>query len=398
MKKKTKFAALLIILIILIIICKSILTFDSINYKLNINGNKLKIKEIVNNDNYYIEIKTNKNIYPFRIYEDLSNKRKVVKDIYLYKDDNIECVLPVINDELYTDMVCYKDEILYNYYNFVGNNTSLDKYVNSIELYNINEFENKAINTETIGTIKYNIFTNLSNTVAITTYKGLTINDNEINLFKKDIYNNKLSTFIDNYYIIADYEKNYSFNYFYVVNLDNRKINKLESKNDISYDSYIQGIVDNKIYLYDKDNEVQYEIDVKGSSIDIISSDNYIKYYSNNKWEKMNKAKANKEIYFNYETLDNYFTSYDYVEETDNYYYLLKKDGISYKLYRVDKDNIDVYKYLLDVPTTNIYFSNDYLYYVYKNKLFYYSDGTGLKTILENSELEFNDTIKYYIY
>ena len=295
-------------------------------------------------------------------------------------------------------MACYKDEILYNYYNFVGNNTSLDKYVNSIELYNINEFENKAINTETIGTIKYNIFTNLSNTVAITTYKGLTINDNEINLFKKDIYNNKLSTFIDNYYIIADYEKNYSFNYFYVVNLDNRKINKLESKNDISYDSYIQGIVDNKIYLYDKDNEVQYEIDVKGSSIDIISSDNYIKYYSNNKWEKMNKAKANKEIYFNYETLDNYFTSYDYVEETDNYYYLLKKDGISYKLYRVDKDNIDVYKYLLDVPTTNIYFSNDYLYYVYKNKLFYYSDGTGLKTILENSELEFNDTIKYYIY
>ena len=398
MKKKTKFAALLIILIILIIICKSILTFDSINYKLNINGNKLKIKEIVNNDNYYIEIKTNKNIYPFRIYEDLSNKRKVVKDIYLYKDDNIECVLPVINDELYTDMACYKDEILYNYYNFVGNNTSLDKYVNSIELYNINEFENKAINTETIGTIKYNIFTNLSNTVAITTYKGLTINDNEINLFKKDIYNNKLSTFIDNYYIIADYEKNYSFNYFYVVNLDNRKINKLESKNDISYDSYIQGIVDNKIYLYDKDNEVQYEIDVKGSSIDIISSDNYIKYYSNNKWEKMNKTKANKEIYFNYETLDNYFTSYDYVEETDNYYYLLKKDGISYKLYRVDKDNIDVYKYLLDVPTTNIYFSNDYLYYVYKNKLFYYSDGTGLKTILENSELEFNDTIKYYIY
>ncbi|MBE6139532.1 MAG: hypothetical protein E7174_03450 [Firmicutes bacterium] len=398
MKKKTKFAALLIILIILIIICKSILTFDSINYKLNINGNKLKIKEIVNNDNYYIEIKTNKNIYPFRIYEDLSNKRKVVKDIYLYKDDNIECVLPVINDELYTDMVCYKDEILYNYYNLVGNNTSLDKYVNSIELYNINEFGNKAINTETIGTIKYNIFTNLSNTVAITTYKGLTINDNEINLFKKDIYNNKLSTFIDNYYIIADYEKNYSFNYFYVVNLDNRKINKLESKNDISYDSYIQGIVDNKIYLYDKDNEIQYEIDVKGSSIDIISSDNYIKYYSNNKWEKMNKTKANKEIYFNYETLDNIFTSYDFVEETDNYYYLLKKDGISYKLYRVDKDNIDVYKYLLDVPTTNIYFNNDYLYYVYKNKLFYYSDGTGLKTILENSELEFNDTIKYYIY
>ena len=41
---------------------------------------------------------------------------------------------------------------------------------------------------------------------------------------------------------------------------------------------------------------------------------------------------------------------------------------------------------------------NNYLYYVYKNKLYYYDDKVGFKTILENSELEFNDTIKYYIY
>ena len=112
----------------------------------------------------------------------------------------------------------------------------------------------------------------------------------------------------------------------------------------------------------------------------------------------MNKTKANKEIYFDYQTLDNKFPSYDYVGESFDYYYLLKKDGISYKIYRVDKDNTFVYKYILDVPTTNIYFNNNYLYYVYKNKLFYYSDSTGLKTVLENSELEFNDTIKYYIY
>ena len=54
--------------LVLVLICRSILTFDSINYKLNIDGNKIKIKEIVNVDNYYIEIKTDKNIYPIRIY------------------------------------------------------------------------------------------------------------------------------------------------------------------------------------------------------------------------------------------------------------------------------------------------------------------------------------------
>lgn len=398
MKKKTKILILLLFLIILIIVCKNILTFDSINYKLKIDGNKIKIKEINNKDNYYIEIKTDNKVYPFRIFDNLNNNRKVVENIYLYKDNNVECVLPIINSNIYTDMMCCKDDIIYDYYTLKGQNNSLDKYVSSIKLYNINDFKNNEIDTKIIGTVKYNLFNNVKNKVAITTYNGLIINDEEIKLFNDDIYNNELSTFIDNYYIVADYEGKYSFNRFYIVDLDTRKITELEFKNDISYDSYIQGVVDNKIYLYDKDNENQYEINIKENEITLISNDDYIKYYSNKKWEKMNKTKVNKEIYFDYETLDNNFTSYDYVEEIDNYYYLFKKDGISYKLYRVDKNNINIYKYILDVPTTNIYYNNNYLYYVYKNKLYYYSDSTGLKTILENSELEFNDTIKYYIY
>ena len=190
----------------------------------------------------------------------------------------------------------------------------------------------------------------------------------------------------------------FTFNEFYIVNINNKQITKIKSRNDISYDSYIEGVVDNKVYLYDKDNENQYEIDIDNNEINIVSSDKYIKYYSNNKWEKMNKAKANKEVYFDYSTRDNYFTKYDYVKQSSDYYYLFKQDGISYKLYRVDKNNIDIYKYILDIPTTNINVVNNDLYYIYKNKLYYYSDMVGLKTLLENSELEFNDTIKYYIY
>ena len=398
MKKKTKVITLIFLLLILIIICNSVLSFDSINYKLNVDGSNIRIKEINNNYNCYLEIKTDNKVYPFRIFNDLNNKRKIVKNLYFYKDNNIECILPVINDNLYTDVMCYRDDILYDYHIIKGENKLLDKFVSSIKLYNVNNFKNNEIDTKLIGTVKYNIFDNFKNTVAITTYKGLIINDEEIKLFDNDIYNNKLSAFVNNYYVVGDYEKKYSFKSFYIVNLDSRKITKLKFKYDISYDSYIQGIVDNKIYLYDKDNENQYEIDVKENKITLISSNDYIKYYSNKKWEKMNKAKANKEIYFDYETLDNNFTNYDYVEEVDNYYYLLKKDGISYKLYRVDKNNISLYKYLLEVPTTNIYYNDNYLYYVYKNKLYYYSDSTGLKVMLENSELEFNNTIKYYIY
>ncbi len=397
MKKEIKLLILFLILIILIIVCNRILKFNSITYELNINGNKISVKEEFK-DNYYIEIRSKDNTYPFRVYENLNNKRKIVKDIYLYKDDSVECILPIINNSLYTDIMCFKDGILYDYSNIRGQNNSLDSYVDSLNIYNINDFSNTILSTKSIKTITYNIFSNFKKNVVMSTYDGLVINDEYIKLFDKDVYNNKLSVFLNGYYIVADYMNDFTFNEFYIINISNKQVNKIKSRNDISYDSYIEGIVDNKVYLYDKDNENQYEIDIDNNEINIVSSDKYIKYYSNNKWEKMNKAKANKEIYFDYSTRDNYFTKYDYVKQSSDYYYLFKQDGISYKLYRVDKNNIDVYKYILDIPTTNINVVNNDLYYIYKNKLYYYSDMVGLKILLENSELEFNDTIKYYIY
>ena len=82
MKKKNKLILLTILLVLLIIICRSIFSFKEINYSLNIDGNKIKIKERYNSNNYYIELITDDNIYPFRIYND-NSKRKIVKNVYV---------------------------------------------------------------------------------------------------------------------------------------------------------------------------------------------------------------------------------------------------------------------------------------------------------------------------
>ena len=54
MKKKRKLIVLIICLIVLIIIFKKLFVFESINYNLTINGNKVNIEEIYRDDNYYI--------------------------------------------------------------------------------------------------------------------------------------------------------------------------------------------------------------------------------------------------------------------------------------------------------------------------------------------------------
>lgn len=397
-KKFTKLILMIFVLIILICFSKKLLQVSTLHYKLKYDKNEFEIKETYAKDNYYIEIINSEKVYPIRIYNNLNNKRKIIDKIYFYQDMEFECLLPIINGEIIVDIMCYKDEIIYDYHNIIGLDINLDDYVDSIELYDIDRFADDLSKENSINTVKVYRNNNINNIVAITTYKGLIISGIEIELFKEDIYNNKISTFVDNYYLIADYNNNYEFENFYVVDLISKEIFKIKSKNEISLDSYIQGIVDSKVYLYDKDNENQYEIDINNKKITLISSDNSIKYYKNNTWQNMNKNKIKDEVYFDYETLENNFSDYDEILEDVYYYYLFKKNKVNYDLYRVDKNNLNVYKFLLTVPTTSISYNNNYIYYVFNNKLYYYSDSTGLKTLLEDSELEFNNTIKYYIY
>ena len=152
MNKKTKLNILILILIILIIICKAILKIDKVSYKIKYDDKEFHISEIITNKNNYIEIKYSNTIYPVRIYN--TNKRKIVNKVYYYKDNTYECLLPIISNKVDIDMMCYKENVLYNYNTIEGDNFKLDEYVKTIEEYDINKFKDDISNEKTIGTIK----------------------------------------------------------------------------------------------------------------------------------------------------------------------------------------------------------------------------------------------------
>lgn len=398
MKKNTKFLLLFLSLVILIILCRCAFDIKTLNYTLRNGKENFKINESYIKNKTSIKIESKERIYLIDLFNQNDNKRHIVDKIYYYKDDLYECILPIINNKIETDFMCYKEDILYDYHILEGENTKLDNYVNTITEYNIENYKNNYNTINSIGTVKYFTKNKINNLTAITTYKGIIINGYNIDLFVNDVYNNKLSTFVKEYYVIADYTKTYEFQYFYIVDLFNKTVFKIKSKYEISLDSYIQGIVDDKVYIYDKDNENQYELNIDKRIVNLISSNTDVKYYKNNKWEKISKIKANKEVYFDYTSLDNNFSEYDLVVESDLYYYLMKKSSNGYDLYRVNKNQVNIYKFISNIPTCDITAKDNYIYYAYNNKLYYYSDKVGLKAILEDTELEFNDTIKYYIY
>ncbi len=385
---RKRYIILIVFLIILVIFIRKT-NNKIIKYKIKANNEVFSIIEKNNKNYYYYNIKWNKKEYPIDIFKS-GIKKKSINKIYSYNDDLYSCILPLFNGEILTDIMCYKDSILYNYHSIKNENAKLDKYVESIKEYNI--FDENAITENKYNNI-ITFYDDIGKSISITTYKGIISKEKDIKIFDRDVYSNKISAYVDKYYITADYNSNYEFNKFYIVNLNDNEISTVKVKNPISFDSYVQGIVDKKVYIFDPENEIQYEIDAKNTKISITSDEN-IKYYSNKKWSRVSVKQAKKELLFDYSSLDNIYNEYDKVYENGYYYYGIKKN----KLYRINKNSMKVKKYLIDLPVDKITIHDNYLYYVDDNELFYYSDITGLRVVLTNREFEFNKYIKYYIY
>ena len=388
MRKKYIVGIVILVFIILLIVIKKS-NNNVVKYKIKNNKEIYNIVEKHNKNYSYYEISWNKKEFPINIFK--SNiKKKAINKIYSYNDDTYSCVLPLFNDELLTDIMCYKDNIIYNYHSIKNESKSLDKFVESIKEY-------KNFDKETNKEKKYNniitFYDDIGKDISISTYKGIISNGKEVKLFDRDVYSNKISSYVNKYYVTADYNSSYEFDKFYIVDLSDNDVSTIKVKNPISFDSYVQGIVDDKLYIFDPENEIQYEIDPKSKKINITSNE-YIRYYSDGKWSKVSVKQAKKELLFDYSSLGNINNEYEKVYENSYYYYGKNKN----KLYRINKNNNKVKTYLINLPVDEVNIYNDYLYYVVNDELYYYSDITGTKRVLTNKEFKFNKYIKYYIY
>ena len=363
----------------------------------------------VNNYSYNIIIdETN---FSFQIFHNYNKSSKVLEKIRYYKDDNYECILPIFKDDLVLiDMIC-KNNNTYNYYfNIKGDNDNLDKFVSEIEDYDINQFVDNSEMEEREGINVYidNLIQN--HHIGINNYKGIYIISQNINskvynisLFSKDIYNQDLGMFVDRYYVVPNYNEDHEFHEMNIVDLVTLNAITISSNRAISFDSYIQGVVDNKIYLYDKDNSIQYEIDPKSNSIVQLSSKE-IRYYDG-EWSTMTIAEANSEKKFITSTVDYTDEQYDRIDKVGNevgYYYLYKKNGNKYDVYRMNVQDKSGLIYLFSIQSihsiNSINYVGDYVYFINDDKVNIYNDKFGIKSLIEYEELKFNEKINFHVY
>lgn len=406
-----KLIHLLLVLIIFYILLQLGIKIFSKGYEINYKVDDLKVteKRIKNTkdekNNYYFEINFAKKIFGFQSFIEFNDKR-VIKKIYTYNDNKYKCVLPTLKNKLFTDMLCLDGDIYYFYQDIQGKDKELDDYISKLKIYNLGK-------EEVIDQLDNVVLYNLPNKVSLSVenYKGVyeltnknLIYDNK--LFNKDIYQKNISGYIDNNYLIADYDESFEFHDFYLLNLKNNKKTKITSKEAISMYSFTQGVVDHALYLIDTRSKKQYKVDINKKEVSMVGNEaKGALVYKNGSFETQNMASViNNNTKFELNEVEPGFGNKNYEivilkgNKLSGYYYLFERNEEYYDVYRVNVQNTDLITYLFKTDDINSVIYDDYVFYKYKGNIYYVDEYNENKRIVKFSELEYNKTLKFNIY
>ncbi|MBQ7136595.1 MAG: hypothetical protein IJO43_01300 [Bacilli bacterium] len=374
----------------------------NIDYSLKISDKKVLIHEEYykdkQSDYYYFEVTINKIKFVFDKDNTFNKQKKVIDNIRLYEEEDLTCISPVyIKNNNDPEIICNVGKKQYSYtevkdkYNLKDFVESIDKF--DEDKYNLSE---KTI-TGSRNTI-YNDHIYDNENILVYEYSSLIKVTSEdyykINFADYDIYENELGVLIDKYYVIPKYDKKPEYSRLLIIDIEEETTKELEIEEKLSTNIYINGVVKDKLYIFDKSNLIQYEINPKEVSYKIIGNKNINAQYYDGEWHKRN-------IYdFSNQTLkfkNNYPIKENYVEafETDKFYYYYNSNNEFYKVY---KKNLNKPIFLFAYNDfKEVVVVNDCIYFIDDDTLYRYDDN-GLKKILVNKEFQYNYNNIYSVY
>ena len=404
MKKVIK---LLIGIFILVLIFELIAyifkTHHDITYTLKDDNQTFKINEVYKNKKYYFKITSKDLVYSFEIPDEFHKKKEVITKIYSYQKDDVYCIYPAIEKQENTNILCSKNNKSYAYTNY---EKELTPFIETLKKqgYNSPSWQEKSNSSKKIETLSaYQSNIKEKTYIYIYKYNGFfSISKDsleQIKLFENDTYINHLGTNIDKYYLIPNYDQKYDYDELYVIDMTNNKVKKRNLKYKISKDSYINGVIDNELYIFDKDELKQYKISKKGKKIKEVGNKEDGALYYNLKFETKSVYDFRDEE-LKFKTIKDYIsqveknTSINYLQKTEDTYYYQTK-------------NNDVYYYNLNSKTKVLLFNQkisdftlvkDTLYFISDDTLYSYNFQEGLKKLITYSELSFNSKNRLAIY
>jgi len=387
MKKLTKRIFILVIFLLFLQFITNLFTVShDIEYKIKLENNTYVVHEIFRFDHkkhiYGLKI-TNKSKqnYLFQASNNYHKDKKIVLDIIELKREDVSCMYPILRDNVSSYPSCIVDnqqisyDVLRSRYKDIAIEFDRKLKDHHITLYHddheSSSYQDMDYYPKNIGDKVVTIW-NYHELLYFTDKK-----QKSISLFKNDQYENK--------YSINDFDE------FFVIDLKKGKKKTWKLKQKISLDCYFLGVVDDIAYLFDKDNLVEYAIDIGKRKIKVVGNKEKNGQYYDGKWRERNiydfkksdlffiESKVDKRIiqkYPNASFYDGNYVSY-FVCDHNLYFY--------YKAFPTD------YILLLeDIPMREVTLLDDDVYFIDGDTLYWYDKNLGLKKLVTSREMEFN--------
>lgn len=390
---------------IILVICIFILGLQfGINYfksshEVDYSINGYVVNEFYNRkdgDYYFFRINVDGRIFVFDVKNSFNKQKMVIEDILVEESNGIFCVAPLYIDDVESFVYCHDGNYQVDF-NSVDMN-SFSNLINSLPFFD-SSFYKDDDEIGKIDSTNYYISNLMDDeNVVLYNYKSLLVINNDksriIPFSKYDIYHNNAGRLVDNLYVLPVSENKISYYGMMVIDILTGKYDYIYFDEDISSNIYVNGVVDGLIYIVDKSNYVQYELDPVKLNYKIVGSKELGGQLYNGKWSTVSiyDIVKNEVIYVkDYEDIK---IDYDLAYESKIAYYYIK-DNYFYKLYKYDLNNPVRLFYTDSYREVNLVFDN--IYYIKDNYLYRYNI-YGNKRVLYNNELKYNYKNIYDVY
>lgn len=354
-------------------------------------------------DYYLIKASKDGKEYIFNAQNEFNKNEKIIKEIIPYDTDDISCATIIYTNNSSSTPLCYKDKILHSYIS-VENEPGMSEYLKQLNKY----AEDKITSSDESYVFAYNeIYKNnlyKNEDIIMYNYKNIIkINGERTMTFdfsNKDVFKNEYGTLVGKYYVIPKMRNSIEFSHYLIVDLEKETVEEIdlarEVSANISSQMYVNGIYNSNLYIFDKSNLVQYEINPGKGEIKVVGNkDKKGIVYKNGQEEEIGVYTLNNEKVKFTENYDAYKEiDYDQIFLTSNGAVYVK-DGVFYKVYNNYLKNPI---YLFEAKNVqDIKVKEDNIYYINDQFLYRYNDYGNVR-ILKREQFKYDYTNIYDVY
>ncbi len=404
-----KAISLSVLILVLFIIYQFGVTFfkkeHMVEYSFLTEENRsFQIQEKFKNDQYFLGLESGAYHFSIAVPNQFHKNKQIIEDILSVEKDGMLCIYPIYQGGVEDSLWCSRGDVTYSY-------EVAQKDAAAVEL--VQQIQNKGMtypkekpNYETMNVsnkITY-YYKDDEESLAIWDYRGYYVVHDKMkyreDLYTFDRYENTLSQLIGPYYITPNYNNNKLFetDSFRVVNITTSAKYDLPVGYTLSNYTYINGVVDDKLYLFDPNQMLQLELDPASKKVRVVGNKELNAQYYDGKWQTRNIYDfVNNKILFQEslpEEIANRYSYREYAEDEDAVYFVDQS-----QIYLVYKEHPEVKILLLSMQEVKEWqVIKGRIYFIQGDTLYRYTTQDGLETVLVSSEFRYNWNNVYAIY